>query len=72
MRHMPPNSTVLCDIQVFPSPPHKDVAIKPVLQITPDEEVEEAPAIVWNGMSLLPSLQHIWLLWSSLDYILLI
>lgn len=68
---MPPNSTILCDLQVFPSPPHKDVAIKQVLQIPPDEEVEEAPAIVWNGMSLLLSLQHISLLGVLWNYILL-
>lgn len=34
---------------VFLTPPQKDVEMKQVLKITPDEDVEEAPALVWDG-----------------------
>lgn len=62
MRHMPPNSIILCDLPVFLTPPQKDVEMKQVLKITPDEDVEEAPALVWDGKALVTVLQHISLL----------
>ena len=44
------DSTFVCDIQVFLSPPQKDVEIKQnIIQALPDEDVEEGPALVWDG-----------------------
>lgn len=45
-------STFVCGIQVFLSLPQKDVEIKqPLMETLPDEDVEEAPALVWDGMA---------------------
>ncbi len=53
------DSTFVCEIQVFLSPPQKDMEIKQkIVQTSPDEDVEEAPALVWDGKAFKTVFQH--------------